>query len=56
MANLSRPCAGVKIWAGLPLAMLLFAAASPASAEEPTVSAGEALYQGHDAPCATTAG
>ena len=51
MAILSRPRAGVKIWVGLPLAMLLFAAASPASAEEPTVSAGEALFQKHCASC-----
>jgi polyvinyl alcohol dehydrogenase (cytochrome) len=51
MATLSRPRAGAKIWVGLPFAMLLFAAASPASAEEPTVSAGEALFQKHCASC-----
>jgi len=51
MATLSTPCAGAKISAWLPVAMLLLAGAPPASAEEPSASAGEALYQKHCASC-----
>jgi polyvinyl alcohol dehydrogenase (cytochrome) len=53
MATLSRPrvTSENRVWAWLPIAILLSAGASPASAEEPAASAGEVLYQKHCASC-----